>query len=377
MKTIQLIVAILLFPLSIWYAVGVAFRNLYYDHRDKKNSEFRNQNSEFDIATIGIGNLRMGGTGKTPHTEYLIRLLSKYNIHNSISNIALLSRGYRRKTKGFLIADKNATAARIGDEPLMMHRKFPDITVAVCEDRAEGLRQLHNSNYSQSTIHNPQFTNIVLLDDAFQHRRVRPDINILLTEYGDLYRDDLILPFGNLREPRRGSRRADIIVVTKCPPFLSSKKQERIRQHLNPAQNQKLFFSCIAYSDPVPLFSQNSEFNFQNSTLLLVSGIANPEPLKRHLERHSTVRHLSFPDHHDFSRLDCELIVKRFEQIIEPSKAIVTTEKDAMRLMNCPHRHLFDDIPFFFIPIEVKFLNQNDFDNTIRCMMNDVFLPTL
>lgn len=367
MKTIQLIIAILLFPLSIWYSVGVAIRNQHYNRRDWKKQKLTTVNCQ--LPTIGIGNLRMGGTGKTPHTEYLIRLLqspdfnsklSTSNFQFSILSVALLSRGYGRKSKGFLLADGSSTAREVGDEPLMMHRKFPGITVAVCEDRAEGLRQLRNSQF---TKHNSQ--NVVLLDDCYQHRSVTPDINILLTEYSDLYCDDHILPFGNLREFRSGSRRADIIVVTKCPPFLSTKKQEHILQRLKPTASQIVFFSYITYSDPIPLLNPDSKLEIQNSKLLLVSGIANPAPLKRHLERHSTVSHLEFPDHHKFTLLDCELILKRFRSIKSGNKAIVTTEKDAMRLVDSKFTHLFNDIPFFYIPIEVKFFNQNDFDATI------------
>ncbi|MBQ1408678.1 MAG: tetraacyldisaccharide 4'-kinase [Bacteroidales bacterium] len=365
MRTIQLVIAILFFPVTIWYAVGVAFRNLSYRLKIRKSTQP-------EIPTIGIGNLRVGGTGKTPHTEYLIRLfergkeLSTFNFQLSTY---LLSRGYGRKTKGFLLADESSTAADIGDEPLMMHRKFPDLTVAVCEDRLEGLHQIKHLTLNTNSL---TLNSIVLLDDCYQHRRVKPGLTILLTEYSDLYVDDHILPFGNLREFRSGSRHADIIVVTKCPPLLSKQKRQKIINKLHPttqafkhSKTQTIYFSYIDYSSPLPLFTKHSTLNTNHLTLLLVSGIANPEPLKRHLERHSTVTHLSFPDHHKFSRLDCELIVKKFNNIKADNKAIVTTEKDAMRFIDSPHRHLFDDIPFFYVPIEVKFFDQNDFDTTI------------
>lgn len=355
MITFRLIICILLFPLTIWYAVGVAIRNISYHPKIRKPLHP-------DIPTIGIGNLRMGGTGKTPHTEYLIRLLEKekkLSTFNSQFSISLLSRGYGRKTKGFLLADASSKASDIGDEPLMMHRKFPDITVAVCEDRNEGLRLL-------SALHpQPSATGAVLLDDCYQHRKVTPDLNILLSQYSDLYVDDHVLPFGNLREFRSGSRRADIIIVTKCPPYLSTRKRDTISHRINPLPHQRLFFSYISYSDPIPLFSPHLQFSHFNAQLLLVSGIANPEPLKRHLERHSTVANMEFPDHHKFTHLDCEMMLRRFNNLKSDSKAIVTTEKDAMRLIDSPHRHLFDDIPFFYVPIEVKFFEQNDFDNTI------------
>lgn len=366
MKNLQLIIAILLFPLTVWYAVGVAFRNLYYDRRDKDNS--KTHNSKFNIPIIGIGNLRMGGTGKTPHTEYLIRLFSESIIHDSKINVALLSRGYKRKTKGFVLADKNSTAEQIGDEPQMMKRKFPSLTVAVCENRIEGVNQL------QSLPHPPD---VIFLDDSFQHRKLRPSLNILVTEYQDLFCNDHILPFGNLREFRKGSVRADIIIVSKCPPLLSLKKQKKIENRLLTSPSQRVYFSFIDYSEPVPLLSPKSQpssysppFDIQrlslsDSKLLLVTGIAHPEPFKRHLERHCSVSHLSFPDHHRFSKLDYELIVKKFHSLKATNKAIFTTEKDAMRILDSPHRHLFDGLPFFYVPIAVKFCHQNDFDNHI------------
>lgn len=342
-----------MFPLTVWYAVGVALRNLYYDRRTSKSQKQDNK-----PITIGVGNLRMGGTGKTPHTEYLIRLFSG-------QKIALLSRGYGRKTKGFVLADGNANnnnnSKLIGDEPAMIARKFPDITVAVSENRAEGLEQL---SQLQDSPH------LILLDDVYQHRRVRPDLLILLTEYGDPYFLDHILPFGNLREFRSGSRRADIIVVTKCPPSMSKSRRQKYRERLKIQPHQKLFFSQIMYMSPQPLFpdTQRSELDLQGCrTILLVTGIAHSEPLKRYLEKRCTVKHLCFPDHHDFTERDCQQIVDAYHAIKTPAKAIITTEKDAMRLQNLQLQAVQES--FYYIPICVTFIEGDDFDRTVKAMI--------
>lgn len=300
------------------------------------------------IPTVGIGNLRMGGTGKTPHTEYLIRLFSD-------RRTALLSRGYGRHTKGFLLAEKDSTAHDIGDEPAMIARKFPDLTVAVCEDRLEGCRRLAQL---------PTAPQLILLDDVYQHRGIRPDLLILLTEYSDLYCDDHILPFGNLREFRRGSRRADIVVVTKCPPFLSDKKQDKYRQLLKLSPNQQLFFSHISYLPPVPLFG-NAEWH-PVKKVLLVTGIAHPDPLKHHLEKQCTVTHLAFPDHHTFSSADCGRIRERFLAIKDESKAIITTEKDAIRLLanTCLGESDISGL-IYYIPISIAFSNDSHFCESV------------
>ena len=356
MKNLQFIIALLLFPLSIWYAVGVAVRNLLYRCGILKSHKS-------PIPTIGIGNLRMGGTGKTPHTEYLIRLLER----EKKFSISLLSRGYGRKTKGFLSTSDNSqfsifNSQLLGDEPLMMHHKFPDLNVAVCEDRLEGVQKLSSFKFQSSSF------NIVLLDDCYQHRRVKPDLMILLTEYDAPYFNDHILPFGNLREFRSGCQRADIIVVTKCPPLISDQRRDEYRRRLRLRPGQQLFFSQIDYLPPQPLFDDCPWSTPREA--LLVTGIANPEPLLRHLERHFTVRHMAFPDHHPFSAIDCRRIVDKFNRIKSPEKVIITTEKDAMRLANGGAKELLTTLPIFFIPISVSFAEGDSFDQTIK---NSVF----
>lgn len=325
----------------MWYAVGVALRNMLYSCGIKKSDSP-------NIPTVCIGNLRMGGTGKTPHTEYLVRLFSD-------RRTALLSRGYGRKSTGFVIAEEESTPAQVGDEPLMLKRRFPSLTVAVCEDRAEGIRRLAQL---------PEPPELVLLDDAYQHRKVKSTATILLTEYSDPFSDDHILPFGNLREFRSGSNRADIVVVTKCPPAISLRKREKYRRQLHLQSSQQLFFSQISYLPPQPLF-EGQEWQ-PVKDVLLVTGIAHPAPLKHHLEKHCTVRHLDFPDHHNFTAADCQKITKAFNAMKEASKAVVITEKDAMRLLSPTIKEMLQELPIFYIPIEVQFHDQEGFDRIVN-----------
>lgn len=346
MKTLQLIIAILLFPLSIWYPIGVAVRNLFYNLNLCKSAST-------DIITIGVGNLRMGGTGKTPHTEYLVRLF------NDIPT-ALLSRGYGRKTKGFQSTSGNSIfniqySQLLGDEPAMIARKFPSLTVAVCKDRLEGVAHLAKME---------KRPRLILLDDVFQHRRIKPSALILLTEYGDPFFNDHILPFGNLREFRSGRNRADIVVVTKCPTALSESKRDEYRQRLKLRPSQKLFFSYINYSLPQPLYHDTPWQHVKE--VLLLTGIAHPAPLKHYLETRYTVTHLHYPDHHNFSAADCHHIAATFHSLKEPSKAVVTTEKDALRMLQPEVREQLSELPVFYIPIQVAFLGDDTFDQTIK-----------
>ena len=341
MKTARLIVCILLLPLTMWYAIGVAVRNLLFDLGLKRSVSP-------DVPTIGIGNLRVGGTGKTPHTEYLIRLLAG-------RRVALLSRGYGRKTQGFVLADDSSTASQIGDEPLMMARKFPQLTVAVCEDRVEGVRRL---------MEMPQKPDVVLLDDVYQHRHIRPALNILLTEYGDPYCDDHILPFGNLREGRRGRRRADIVVVTKCPDSISDEEQQQMRRRLKLDDRQQLFFSHMSYAEPVAVYDAVMADAVEEA--VLVTGIAHPEPLVRYLEKEYRVHHLRFADHHPFGEDDCERIIETYNRLKNSRTVVFTTEKDAARMRDAEARRHLQSLPLFYIPIEVKLENGSLFDSVIQ-----------
>ena len=341
MKTARLIVCILLLPLTMWYAIGVAVRNLLFDLGVKRSVSP-------DVPTIGIGNLRVGGTGKTPHTEYLIRLLAG-------RRVALLSRGYGRATQGFVLSDENSTASQIGDEPLMMARKFPQLTVAVCEDRVEGVRRL---------MEMPQKPDVILLDDVYQHCHIRPALNILLTEYGDPYCNDHILPFGNLREGRRGRRRADIVVVTKCPENLGDDEQQEMRRKLKLDKRQQLFFSHISYAEPVAVYDAAMPDAVEK--VVLVTGIAHPDPLVKHLSGKYKVHHLRFADHHPFGADDCERIIETYNQLKNSNAVVLTTEKDAARMRDADVRKYLQPLPLFYIPIKVKFENSQSFDTVIQ-----------
>ncbi len=262
----------------------------------------------FAVPTICVGNLAVGGTGKTPMTEYLIRLLTSAGLH-----VATLSRGYGRSTHGFRLVSADSTAAEVGDEPRQMKRKFPSITVAVCEDRCEGMVRLLTGDRP---------IDVVLLDDAFQHRYVHARLNIVLTDYNRLYSRDALLPAGRLRESKGGADRAQIVVVTKCPDQLEEQERQSIRRELKLNDRQQLYFSRIAYDGEV-----------RAKDILLLTGIANPAPLEQHLQATGARVHtLSFPDHHRFSDKDLQLVAHTYNAIDSTDKLIVTTEKDAQRL---------------------------------------------
>lgn len=301
-------------------------RNLLYDLRILKSESY-------NFPIICVGNLSVGGTGKTPMIEYLLALLMpKYQV-------AALSRGYGRKTQGYRIVTKEETAAKVGDEPLQFKNKYNNAIIAVDENRRRGIEILKDD-------YNPD---LILLDDAFQHRKVKAGLNILLTRYNDLYEDDFMLPTGNLREPVVGAGRAKIIVVTKCPTQLSVAATERIRTKLNPRNYQQLFFSYISYNENV--FNGEKQIPLQelvHRQITLVTGIAHPNALCEYLEAFGiSFQHLNFPDHHNFSSEE----IKKIAQ----SEFIITTEKDFMRLKN--------DISLeklYYLPIAMQFLKDKD-----------------
>jgi len=308
---------------------------------------------QFSVPVVCIGNITVGGTGKTPHTEYLIRLFSD-------RRVAVLSRGYKRKTTGFIVADAHATAHDIGDEPLQMHLKFPEITVAVDEKRAHGIDQL-------LLLPNPP--DIVLLDDAFQHRYVRPGFAVVLVDFSRPIDRDTYLPLGRLRESQSGLRRANCIVVTKCPADYQP-DETAWRKRLQLADNQSIFFTKIAYDAPQPLVEGCTLDLRRKPNLLAVTGIAAPQSLYKHLAPLSNgLETLAFADHHDFSPRDIDKVAEKFAQMAEP-KAIVITEKDRARLqqLSLPddlRRHIFSiGIRVAFLADEAQFVAQ--FDNLKR-----------
>ena len=321
----------ILFPLAFLYWLITYIRNWLYDKGIFKSSSF-------DIPIIAVGNLSVGGTGKTPQIEYLIRLLSeKYKV-------AVLSRGYKRSTHGFILADENATASSIGDEPFQFYSKFSNIQVAVDANRKNGIENL---------LQLPNKPDVVLLDDAFQHRKVKAGFYILLTAYDDLFCDDYILPFGNLREPSSGKKRADMIIVTKCPNDLSEIAQQEIREKLK--VKQQVFFTTIQYDDFV--FGNDSQLlvsEIQSESKVLVAGIAKPKLFFDFLKNENDET-MVFPDHHHFSKQDCEQILTKAN-----GRIIIATEKDFVRLNG-----LLPKAQLFYLPIKSTFLNTN-IDKTIE-----------
>lgn len=330
----------ILYPLSLLYGEIVGMRNKAFDKGVLKTTSFA-------IPTIVVGNLNVGGTGKSPQIEYLIRLLKEDY------KVAVLSRGYKRKTKEFLIADINSTARQIGDEPLQFYKKFNDIIVAVDANRVNGINQL--------SLQEPK-PEVVLLDDAFQHRQVQPGFVILLTSYGSLYIDDTVLPAGNLREKKEGAKRAQVIIVTKCPDQLTEDEQFEISKKLQPELHQTVFFTKIRYSDVV--VSGRNKINLtalENYKVLLVTGIANPKPLTGFLKsKNINFKHVKFPDHHDFSPADLKKIQSELETIKSDKKIILTTEKDYVRIFSEKDRNVY------YLAIQTEFLdNEKDFNKII------------
>jgi len=297
----------------------------------------------YQIPVIAIGNLTAGGTGKTPHTEYLVNLLrSKYKV-------AILSRGYRRKTRGFILAAEDTTHHEIGDEPRQYVNKFPEVTVAVDENRNRGIKNILK--------YKPE-TQIILLDDAFQHRYVKPGKSVLLTDYHHLYTSDYLIPSGLLRESIKGARRADYIIITKTPKIFSPITRRQIIQTIRPRPHQKVFYSFLSYDHPVPLKNSASagpaapRYNY----IVMFSGVANAYPLQEYLKsicNELTV--IEFDDHHDYTVKDIEKITREYESIISKDKVIFTTEKDAMRLETEEFSGFLEKLPVYYIPVRIKF----------------------
>jgi len=324
----------ILFPFSAVYWFITSVRNFFFNTGVFKSYTF-------PLPVIAVGNLSTGGTGKTPQTEYLIRLLSP------LYNVAVLSRGYKRKSKGFVLADVNSNAQILGDEPYQFYSKFPNIRVAVDADRKNGIEQL------LSLLPKPD---VILLDDAYQHRRVKAGLYIVLTAYGDLYVNDYILPAGNLRESRSGAERALVIIVTKCPPNLSVEQQNVIINKFRPTADQKVYFTAIAYDDAVYSETETIDLlTLSDTQKVLVAGIAKPQPFFDHLMEPGDDC-LTYPDHHDFSDIEVQEL-----SLIAHTKIIITTEKDYMRLKGkLPANRLY------YLPIKSEFItNGDDFNNTI------------
>lgn len=325
---------LLLLPFSFVYGLGVMARNLAFDLGIMKSREF-------ELPVISVGNLSVGGSGKSPMTEYLIRLLKpKYKV-------ATLSRGYGRKSKGFRFVELTSSSSDSGDEPLQFKRKFNDITIAVCEDRVEGIKRLEKDHQ------------LIILDDAFQHRSVRPGLSLLLFDYNEIFKFKILLPAGNLREPVWEMDRADFIVVTKTPPVLDLSDRKHILENLNLRSQQHIFFSYLKYGNLIPL---NSEMEVRallsikvTAQVILLTGIANPAPLLYELGGYTQhITHHSYPDHHNFSQKNISKLVSSFNRLSGEDKLIITTEKDAQRLGSKEIKELLDSLPVYYLPVEAE-----------------------
>ena len=298
------------------------------------------KSASFPVPVIGIGNLSTGGTGKTPHVEYLIRLLQKEY------KIATLSRGYGRHTKGFLLLKPPANTWMYGDEPMQYFTKFPGVRVSVGEDRTAAIEELMRLN--------PKIE-IILMDDAFQHRSIKAGLNILLTEYNNLFTRDFYLPTGDLRDLKSNYKRAEIIVVTKCKSDLSEAERQKVIKEISPVAGQQIFFTAIEYGQLYHIVHKRVFAPDAKTEILLVTGIANPRPLKKMLEEHSNSYHmLQYTDHHIFTIDDLNEIKKRFEHIETANKIILTTEKDAVRLAKFNNE--ITGLPLYVIPVRHQFL---------------------
>lgn len=337
------LVRYVLTPLSWAYGAGAWVRNKMFDSGVLKEESF-------SVPVVSVGNLTVGGTGKTPHVEYIIEQLSrKYNM-------AVLSRGYKRKTKGFVLANSNSTPDMIGDEPMQIYRKYGyRAKVAVCEKRTDGIRELMRL-YPDLEL--------ILLDDAFQHRYVKPKVSILLTDYSRPFYSDNLLPLGRLRESTEQANRADVVIVTKCPENMSPLDCRLVAKHLDLLSFQKLYFTRYAYSPIQPCFPDDKPYSVKLENLgerdaaLLLTGVANPRSFVRYFRKWPfRVRVSHYPDHHDFTRRDIQEIAARFKTMKAERKVIITTEKDAVRLAYNPY-YPKELKPFtFYLPIDVEMVS--------------------
>lgn len=324
---------ILLFPFSLLYAFVSRTRNFLYDKKLLHSVSF-------NLPIICVGNLAVGGTGKSPMVELLIRMLKED------FRIATLSRGYKRKTKGYVLASDHTTALEIGDEPMQFHIKFPYVPIAVGEERVTAIPQL---------LYDQPETEVIILDDAFQHRSIKAGLNVLLTDYSNIYYKDFLLPTGDLRDNRYSRRRADVIVVTKCKPDLSPEEADHIREEIAPLSHQSVFFTKIDYGTPYHISNKMDYVLHPEVEVLLVTGIANPEPLKKYLlQQVQTFEQLLYADHHIFNIDDLKDIRRKYEEMDAQPKIILTTEKDAVRLMKFNEE--LHQLPLYVIPVQHQFL---------------------
>jgi tetraacyldisaccharide 4'-kinase len=330
-------VRILLFPFSLIFGFAVWLRNLLFDKKIFSSTSF-------NLPLIGVGNLSAGGTGKSPMVEFLVkRLKHEYEV-------AVLSRGYKRKTAGYALAHEGSTALEIGDEPMVLHTKHPDIAVAVGEERIVAIPQL---------LQDKPNTQVIILDDAFQHRYILAGLDVLLTDYSNLFTRDWFLPTGDLRDLRSSYKRAHVLIVTKCPLHLEASEKEKIIAEINPLPHQQVFFTSIIYGIPYHLVGKEQRLLDNQTEVLLITGIANPAPLKQYVARNSlTYYEMLFKDHHIFTIDDLKDIKTRFSNMSAERKIILSTEKDAVRLAKFDQA--LAEYPIYIVPIETTFLFEGE-----------------
>ena len=338
-------------PLSWFYGMGVGLRNKLFELGVLKTRSF-------DIPVISVGNITVGGSGKTPHVEYLVRLLKDK------TKVAVLSRGYKRQTKGFVLANEQSTVQDVGDEPLQMKRKFNDIYVAVDEDRCHGIDTLTSDNDTKDV-------DVILLDDAFQHRYVKPGINILLVDYHRMIFKDKLLPAGRLREPAEGKKRADIVIITKCPKDLRPMDYRVLTNEMGLLAYQSLYFTTLSYENLCPLFGgeeRTLDSIAQDEHVLLLTGIATPQQIISDLQPHcSHIQPLTFGDHHQFTEKDIDTINETFDSMPSP-KLIVTTEKDACRLENMSGLSEQVRNHIYVLPVHIEFMLDQEESFTFKIL---------
>jgi len=344
---------IFLYPVSLLYGLITSIRNFLYNTGILPSKEF-------PFPVICVGNIAVGGTGKTPHAEYIVGLLREN------FKVATLSRGYKRKTRDFRIASASALVRDIGDEPLQIFLKFPDVLVTVDRNRVHGVNRILEES--------PE-TDVIILDDGFQHRRITPGFSILLSDYERLIVRDHMMPYGNLRESKGNMRRANIILITKTPENLSPIQRRLIVKEVDKTPYQNLYFTTFIYKPPVAVFGRSDHEESQSVMeesgdcgIVLITGIANPQPLKEYMQKsYNEIIHLSFPDHHNFKDKDLVRISSAYHELKSKNRYLFTTEKDAVRLREFTNIAEPIKSSFFYIPVGIHFLNedQEEFDNLI------------
>ena len=328
------LVRLLLFPISLIYGLVVMLRNMAYDCNVFKTHRFK-------VPVILVGNLAVGGTGKSPMIAYLVGKLKPS------FNIAVLSRGYGRSTKGFICATTDATSEQIGDEPLQLKSKFPDLTVAVCENRVQGISRLIDKH------------SLILMDDGYQHRAVTPGLSILLFDYTSLFKSQWLLPTGNLREPLSGRKRADIIIVTKTPENITQAQRQQSIARIKPYPHQQLFFSYLEYGSLQALNAQGMPARAldsinQSTHIILLTGIANAVPLLKKLNEYSThIHHHQYPDHYAYQEDDITKLVNVYHGLPVNDRIVITTEKDMQRLKNTELKKHLNNLSIYYIPVQM------------------------